>query len=76
MNRRDAMKALMGLPALSAISVAQVSQGDVIVLETDSYMSQSHKAECGHKLKEIWPGCRAIVLDGGMKLKVVKGASV
>ena len=71
MNRREAITALMSLPAATRISVADLKPDDVIVIETDSHLRADEVERIRATLERVWPGRKAAVLSGGLKLKVV-----
>jgi len=72
-NRRDAVKALMGLPAVASLSMASFKPTDVVVVEFDEWLPSANKLRAYKSLQEVWPNNRIIILDGGSKLKVVPG---
>jgi len=73
MNRRDALAALVALPALTRIATAQVAPTDVIVVEVDAILSQEVARRMQLTLGQVWPGRQVVVLPKGMTLKVVAG---
>lgn len=73
MNRRHAIAALMALPEVTRISKAAVKPNDVIVIETDTLLSDSTMARIHASLQQVWPGQKIVVLCDGMRLKVVDG---
>jgi hypothetical protein len=73
MNRRDAMKALMALPATATITRAAVKPSDVIVIECDQFLSSDI---CDHIEKQMaiaFPGQKCVVLDRSLRMKIVEG---
>lgn len=74
MNRREALAALVALPATSRISVAQLKPDDVIVIECDYEIGQPDKAHLKDMVQGVWPGRKIVVLSGGLKLKIASGA--
>lgn len=76
MDRRSALKALMGLPAVAGIAVARLQPHDVIVLECEDILSTSQIERLRAQLSEFWPGTKAIILSRGMKLKVVSADDI
>ncbi len=76
MNRREALAALMALPATTRITRAEVKTSDIIVIESPTSISRDviHRIET--RLKGVWPDNRIIVLTEGLSLKVVDGAKV
>lgn len=73
MNRRDALAALVALPAITRIATAPVAPTDVIVVEVEEILSQEAAARIKCTLGEVWPGRQVVVLSKGMTLKVVAG---
>jgi len=73
MNRRDAIAALMSIPALSSIQSVCMATDDVIVLEVERHLSSQERQNIEAQVSQLWPGRRVVVLDGGMKIKVVSG---
>lgn len=73
MDRREALKALVSLPATARISVAQLKPDDVIVIESDEILSQNEMAEIREQVQRVWPGRKAIVLSKPLRLKVAEG---
>lgn len=73
MNRRDAIAALVSLPATVTITAAEVGPTDVIVVECDEYLGSIQAAQIREVLARAWPGRKAIVLDRGMRLRIAKG---
>ena len=74
MNRRDALAALLALPAITAIEVATPQPDEVLVVETPTLLSQDEIERLGQQLQQIWPGRKVVVMEGGMKLRVVRQA--
>ncbi len=74
MNRREALAALVSLPATTRISVAQLKPEDVVVIECDECISQDTAERIKRHLKQIWPNHQVVVLGDGLKLKIASGA--
>lgn len=72
MNRREAISALMSLPATATITAAKVQPHDVIVIECDEPVSEDVAVYMKQQLEQVWPGRKAIVLSGGLKIKIVR----
>lgn len=72
MNRRDALKALMSLPATASLSVAKVQPDDVIVVECDDPVSRETAARIERDVGQAWPGRKVIVVSGGLHLKIAR----
>lgn len=72
MNRREALLALTALPGLTRISKADLKPDDVIVIETDSELSMDDKHQIKTYVQWVFGSERkVVVLDGGLKMKVV-----
>jgi len=76
MNRRDAIKAVMAMPGVTAIAVATVAPEDVIVLEHPGLLSQEAVANIRATVQRVWPGQRVIVLEEGMTMQIQRAAAV
>lgn len=74
MNRRDALAALISLPAVARISVAQVKPDDVIVFECDEHLPEEGIKRIKDVAEGVWPGRKVVVLDKGLHLKIVNGS--
>lgn len=74
MNRRDAIAALVALPAVTRLSAARLKTDDVIVVETEAHLSHEELARITAQLTRVWPDRKIVVLDGGLTLKVVAGS--
>lgn len=72
MNRREAIAALMGLPAATRITRAAVTPTDVIVIESDGTLTEEGVVNIHRAIKAVWPDNRVAVLDGGLKLKIAE----
>jgi hypothetical protein len=73
MKRREALAALMALPAATRITRAEVQTGDVIVFECPGYISDEAVARIRKCAETVWPDNRIAVLGDGMRLKIVAG---
>lgn len=71
MDRREALAALMSLPAATRISVANLKPTDAIVIECEGALSDDMAERIRLVAKEIWPDHKCVVLVDGLKLKVV-----
>jgi len=76
MNRREALAALVSLPAVARISVAQVKPTDVLVFECDQHVSRDVAERIKATAQQIWPGQKVIVCEKGLRVKVVEGSQV
>ena len=75
MNRREAMAALMALPATARISRAVVKPTDVIVIESDEILSANQILNLTTTLQQVWPQQKILVLDRHLRLKIVDGST-
>jgi len=69
MNRREAIAALVALPEVSRISVANPQPDDVVVVEYEGAMSQETAERIEAHLQRVWPGRQIVVLSDGLKLR-------
>lgn len=76
MNRRQAVAALMALPATSTITRAALKPRDVIVIECPGPISMETAERLRAYLKEVWPEHRCIVMGDGMKLRIAREDAV
>ncbi len=72
MDRREALKALVSLPATARVSVASLKPTDVIVIECEGLLSQNARARLAEQLKDVWPDHRVVILDGTLRLKIAQ----
>jgi len=72
MNRREAIAALVALPASVSISKTEVTSADTIVVECDQFLSNQETQRMDEILKSVWPTSKVVVLDRGIKLKVLR----
>lgn len=72
MNRREALAALMSLPATASIKVAQLKPDDVLVVECDEHLPFERVRSIGDSVKAIWPDHKVAVFDGGLRLRVMR----
>ncbi len=75
MNRREAIAALMALPAVTRISMVPVQPNDIIVVETHDHLSPEACERIKDTMRQVWPGRKVAVLGKGMTLKVVAGCA-
>lgn len=73
MNRREALSALMALPATATVKAATLAPNTVIVIECDDLLSQEAMNRIKEHLSGVWPGHKVLVLCRGMSLKLVQG---
>lgn len=71
MNRREALAALISLPAISRISVAELKPNDVLVVECDGELSQSQQSNITASLSQIWPDRKIAIFQKGLRLKAL-----
>jgi len=74
MEHDEAVAALESLPQVARIEVVRLRPTDVIVLEIQGWLTQEVNARLAAELKPIWPNNKIIVIDGGVRLKVIAGA--
>lgn len=74
MNRREALQALVALPAVKSIAVADVKPTDVIVIECDEHISNDTAERIRQHVRSLWPNedRKVLVLDAGMHLKIAR----
>ncbi len=70
MDRREALKTLVSLPAIARISVARLQPNDVIVIESDELLTHYAMDTIRAQVEQIWPDRKVIVLDRSLKLKI------
>ena len=75
MDRREALRALVALPAVSHIARASVGRGDVIVVECADHLRDADIANIAAGLKQIWPDNKIVVLGGGLHLRIMASES-
>jgi hypothetical protein len=74
MNRRDAFKALLGLPAGSAIDrlpAQSLKPTDIFVITVPQEITLEQAERIQRQMKKLWPDHKAIVLGAGAKLTIV-----
>lgn len=64
------------MPAVARISVAQIKPDDVIVMECDDYLPHEALQRIKESTEQIWPGRKVLVLEKGLRMKVVAGSEV
>lgn len=74
MNRREALQALMALPATATVSLAAVSPTDVIVIHSDEHVSAEGVAHIQAAMQQVWPNNKCVVLDKGHRLSIARNA--
>lgn len=72
MNRREAISALMGLPASARITRAAVTSTDVIVVESDALLAEHQHAYIRQVMNDVWPSNKVVVLDGSLRLRIAE----
>lgn len=75
MNRRDALKSLLALPAVRSIEVTRLRPDDIIVITAERRLSQAEVVAVEGATEVAFPGRRVLVLHGGLKLSVARGAT-
>lgn len=74
MNRREALAALVSLPASATVTRAAVTPLDVIVIESDEILSSDQIERIEYATKQVWPDNKVVVLSRGMRLKIARQA--
>lgn len=72
MNRREALQALVSLPAVKSIAVVEVKPTDVIVVECDRPVSEREINHISGRLEMVWPDRRILILHEGLHLKIAR----
>lgn len=73
----DIVKAILPhLPQVQSIERADVHQRDVIIFECVANMSQAAIQRIYDHAKMFWPDNRVVVIDAGIKLKVLRERDV
>jgi hypothetical protein len=57
------------IPEIARVSKANLQPNDVIVLEYDGHFSQQTAEYITSYVKEIWPGRKVVVLEGGLRMR-------
>ena len=73
MNRREAFKALVGLPAATTIErvpAKNLKPTDVIVIQPPAPVSPEVAKRLVAYTQRIWPDHKVLVIDPGMKLTI------
>lgn len=60
------------LVMLKSLSVLRLEPGDVLVFKVDRRLSPSTYTYIHEIVEEVWPGTKAIVLEAGMDVGVVR----
>ncbi len=61
---------------MARLSVAQLKPEDVIVIESDDRISSEAAQRINEMAGIVWPGRKIVVLDKGLRLKVVAGSEM
>lgn len=72
MNRREALMALMALPATARLSRATVSSTDVIVIESDEILSEEQVNNIIRSVQPAFPENKIVLMDKGFHLKIAE----
>lgn len=72
MNRREAIAALMALPASATLTRAEVKADDVIVVESTQFLNDDEMQTIHRQIQIAFPGRRVVVLDHGLTLKIAR----
>jgi len=77
MNRREALAALVAIPAVERIvKVGDLKPDDVIVVECDQVVSPEAANRMEHYMSQIWENRKIVVLGQGIRVKVMPGSQV
>lgn len=76
MNRREAIAALMALPATPTITRANVQPDDVIVIECPGRIPMEAAERIQKVAEQAWPGRKVLVLSDGLTVKIVRASGV
>jgi hypothetical protein len=74
MNRRELLQSVLAIPAVKSIAVAQIGPRDVIVIESDELISEFARERITETLKQVWPDNKAVVLSGGLRMRIAREA--
>lgn len=72
MNRREALQALVALPAVKSIAVAEVKPNDVIVIESDRPLSLDSCKSIKSYASQAWPDRKILVLQDGLRMRIAR----
>ena len=75
LSRREALAALVALPAVKEIEVASVRPQDVIVIECDAFINEETAEYIRQRALLVWPDRKIVVLGEGMSVKVLREAT-
>lgn len=73
MNRREAIAALVSLPATTQISVATLRQNDVLVVTCPGMISDQSAHHIEEMVRNVWPQHKVLVLTCGLTLSIARG---
>ena len=71
MERREALAALMALPAATRITSVPADSNDVIVVECAEYILDEQKARLRDQLQQVWPNRKIVILGKSLTLKLM-----
>jgi len=72
MNRREALQALIALPAVKSIAVATLQPADVIVIESDDSLSYDQIRGITEAMARVWPGQKVVVFERGLRMRIAR----
>lgn len=72
MDRRQALKTLIALPAVKNIEVARIAPDDVIVVTSDHSVSERDVEYITDAVRRVWPSRRVLVVDKGLSIQVIR----
>jgi hypothetical protein len=77
MNRRDAIKSLLAIPSVGAVTIAALKPGDVVVIEYDGLLRQDDAERLRAHVSEAFGGRqKVLVLEKGMRMQIARGDSL
>lgn len=66
-----ALKDIRALQRVGSVSIATLTDDDVIIVETDDSLSQKSRENLSDLVHKIWPNNRVVIWDSGLKMRVV-----
>ncbi len=75
MHRREAIEALLALPAIERIARLELKPDDVIVVECNAALSQTAVEQIQTLVGEVFPDRKVLICDQAMRLKVMPGSA-
>jgi hypothetical protein len=78
MDRRDAIKALFGVPVttqISRIPASELKPTDVIVIEAPGELTPEIAEKLQRHAQKVWPNHRIVVMAGGLHVKILSSVA-